>query len=40
MLIEKWGYEKTFAIFGVAAIIGAILICFIWKAGPKTHTVE
>lgn len=40
LMIKKHGYESTFAFFGAAAILGAILVCLIWKAGPKTHTVE
>ena len=40
VFIMKYGYEFTFAFFGVAAIAGAMLVCVIWKAGPKTHTVE
>jgi sugar phosphate permease len=40
LLIKKHGYEVNFVIFGLAAILGAALICIIWKAGPKTHTVD
>lgn len=40
VFIMKYGYEFTFAFFGAAAIAGAMLVCVIWKAGPKTHTVE
>jgi len=39
-IIKRYGYEINFIIFGFAAILGAILICFIWKVGPKTHTVD
>jgi len=39
-LIDKQGYSYTFVIFGLAAILGAVLICLIWKAGPKVHTVD
>ncbi len=40
VMITKYGYEFTFAFFGAAAIIGALLVCRIWKAGPRTHVVE
>ncbi len=40
VFIMKYGYNFTFAFFGAAAIAGALLVCVIWKAGPKTHTVE
>ena len=40
LLIRKYGYEINFVIFGIAAILGAILICTIWKASAKTHTVD
>lgn len=39
VFIMKYGYQITFAFFGLAAIAGALLACVIWKAGPKTHTV-
>ena len=39
-IIKQYGYEGSFVIYGVAAILGAILICVIWKAGPGTHTVD
>ncbi len=39
-LIKRYGYEINFMIFGLAAFLGAVLICFIWTAGPKTHTVN
>ncbi len=39
-LIMRQGYEFTFVFFGAAAILGAILVCLIWKAGPKTQAVE
>jgi sugar phosphate permease len=38
LIIKMYGYEINFVIFGLAAICGAILICFIWKAGPLTHS--
>ncbi len=34
-LIKSHGYEITFVTFGSAAFLGALLACFIWKAGPK-----
>jgi sugar phosphate permease len=40
VFIMKYGYNFTFAFFGATAIVGALLVCIIWKAGPKTHTVE
>lgn len=40
VFIMKYGYEFTFAFFGLAAIAGAVLVCIIWKAGPKTHTMD
>jgi sugar phosphate permease len=40
VFIMKYGYEFTFAFFGLAAIAGALLVCVIWKAGPKTHTMD
>jgi sugar phosphate permease len=39
VLILKRGHEFTFVLFGLAAILGALLVCLIWKAGPKTRTV-
>jgi len=36
----RYGYEFTFVVFGSAAILGALLVCLIWKAGPKTRTVD
>ena len=33
-LIRSRGYEVTFVTFGSAAILGAVLISVIWKAGP------
>ena len=37
VLIKHWGYQSTFVVFGIAAIVGAGLVCFIWNAGPKTQ---
>jgi OPA family glycerol-3-phosphate transporter-like MFS transporter len=36
-LIRSRGYEVTFVTFGSAAILGAALISFIWKAGPGSR---
>lgn len=33
-------YNLTFVVFGLAAVLGAGLICLIWKAGPTTHTAN
>ena len=38
-LIKAYGYEVNFVVFGCAALLGAALICVIWKVGPRTHTV-
>ncbi|MCP4611466.1 MAG: MFS transporter [Planctomycetes bacterium] len=40
LMIMRRGYEFTFVFFGAAAIFGALLVCLIWKAGPKTHAVD
>lgn len=40
VMIMRHGYQLTFVFFGSAAILGALLVCVIWKAGPKTHTVD
>ena len=39
-LIDASGYRVTFATFGSAAILGALVTCLIWKAGPKTDAGE
>ncbi|UCD00113.1 MAG: MFS transporter [Phycisphaerales bacterium] len=39
-LIDRYGHEFTFVLCGLAAILGAILVCLIWRAGPRTHTVN
>ncbi len=39
-IIDQYGYEVNFVIFGFAAILGAMLICVIWNVGPRTHTVD
>ena len=35
-LIDSHGYQVTFVIFGLAAIIGAFFVSIIWKVGPET----
>ena len=40
VMIMRYGYKFTFVFFGIAAILGAALVCLIWKAGPRTHTVN
>lgn len=39
-LIDRRGHELTFVLCGLAAILGALLVCLIWKAGPKTRAVD
>ncbi len=39
-LIDACGYQITFATFGFAAILGALLMCLIWKVGPETDQAE
>jgi sugar phosphate permease len=39
-MIMRRGYEFTFVFFGAAAILGALLVCLIWKAGPNTHAID
>jgi MFS transporter, OPA family, glycerol-3-phosphate transporter len=34
VLIHSRGYKLTFLVFGSAALVGSVLITFIWKAGP------
>jgi len=36
---KQQGYELTFVTFGFAAILGALLTCFIWKVGPDGERV-
>ena len=38
-IIKAYGYEVNFVVFGLAAILGAAMICVLWKAGPETHTI-
>jgi len=35
--MPSFGYKYTFIVFGVAAILGAVLVSVIWKVGPDTH---
>ena len=39
VLIKEWGYPFTFVVFGIAAILGALLVCLIWRVGPRTRTI-
>jgi len=39
-LIDMWGYDIAFEIFGIAAIFGALLAALIWKVGPHTERTE
>lgn len=39
-LIDASGYRVTFATFGSAAILGALLTCLIWKVGPETGAAD
>ena len=34
MLIEACGYKMTFVVFGVGAILGALLAGVLWNARP------
>ncbi len=34
-MIDAAGYQYTFSIFGIAALVGAAMACLIWKAGPR-----
>jgi len=36
---QQRGYEITFVTFGLAAILGALLTCLIWKVGPRSDGV-
>ncbi len=36
-LIDLRGYDITFTVFGVAAIVGALLAALIWKAAPNAE---
>ena len=40
VLIRDQGYETTFVTFGIAAIAGAVLACFLWKVGPGSGRAE
>ncbi len=39
-LIERYNYTVTFITFGFAAILGGLLTCLIWKAGPDTDKAD
>jgi len=39
-LIDAKGYTVTFITFGFAAILGALLTCFLWKVGPDGEKVD
>ncbi len=36
VIIKQYSYRINFVIFGVAALLGAALICVIWQVGPRT----
>lgn len=38
VIIKAFGYELNFVVSGLAAILGAFLICLLWTAGPATRT--
>lgn len=40
VMIMKYSYTFTFVFFGAAAILGALFVCLIWNAGPKTHVAD
>ena len=35
VMIDAYGFERTFMTFGAAALLGAGIICIIWKVGPN-----
>ena len=37
-LIGAHGYQVAFVVFGVAAILGALLACVLWRATPVAHS--
>ena len=37
--IESFGYKYTFITFGIAAILGAVLVSFIWTVRPDGRRV-
>jgi len=39
-IIKAFGYEVNFVIFGFAAIIGALLICVLWKKRPEMNAAQ
>ena len=38
--MEGYGYVFTFRVFGIAAILGALLVCVIWSVRPDTLAAE
>ena len=40
VIIKAYGYQVNFVIFGLAAVLGAVLICVLWKVHPEAHAVE
>ena len=38
--IDTWGYERTFVLFGSAALVGAALAALMWKVGPEAESGE
>jgi sugar phosphate permease len=39
-LINARGYRVAFIVFGVAAILGALLACVLWKVAPVTRSIS
>ena len=35
-LIDTWGFDRAFDLFGIAAILGALLATLVWRVGPHT----
>ena len=35
-----WGYERTFVLFGSAALVGAAMAALMWKVGPEAESGE
>lgn len=40
LIIEAYGYEVNFVIFGMAAILGALLIGLLWTTGPDHSSAD
>ena len=38
--VDTWGYERTFVLFGSAALVGAALAALMWKVGPEAESGE